>query len=85
MELFPEELTNAFEFKDHLNFGGYGTIYRAMKRSNRKMYAIKAVARASTGSSWKDIGAELQVLSWVNPYKLRLDSFFVKDETFFMS
>ncbi|CAG9317144.1 unnamed protein product [Blepharisma stoltei] len=84
MELFPEELTNAFEFKDHLNFGGYGTIYRAIKRSNGQMYAIKAVARTSTGSTWKDIGAELQVLSWANPYKLRLDSFFVKGETFYM-
>ncbi|CAG9331350.1 unnamed protein product [Blepharisma stoltei] len=84
MELFPEDLTDAFEVKDHLNFGGYGTIYRAIKRSNGQMYAIKAVAVTSTGSTWKDIGAELQVLSWTNPYKLRLDSFFVKDETFYM-
>ncbi|CAG9318577.1 unnamed protein product [Blepharisma stoltei] len=84
MSLFPEELTSTFEVKDHQNFGTYGAIYRAIKRSNRKMYAMKAVVRADTGSSWKDIETEMQVLSWVNPYKLHLDSFFVSGNTFFM-
>ncbi|CAG9325279.1 unnamed protein product [Blepharisma stoltei] len=96
MEIFPEELTKVFTVKDHLNGGSYGTIYKAIKKSNGKMYAIKAVARANTEpswngievdvqpSSWKDIETEMQVLSWANPYKLQLDSFFVKGDTFFM-
>ncbi|CAG9312611.1 unnamed protein product [Blepharisma stoltei] len=84
MALFPEELTNVFQVKDHFNGEAYGTIYRAIKRSNGKMHAIKAVARTSTGLSWKDIAAEVQILLYANPYKLRLDSFFVSDNTFFI-